>query len=73
MHNFKTEVIKDIKKGSTNQSKSFYEDEMHASYNMLANRYMEVEVWEYRKWKLNLYLGKGSLSLSDIAKNSLRR
>jgi hypothetical protein len=40
---------------------------------MLINRYMEVEVWEYRKWKLNLYLGKGSLSLADISKNNLRR
>lgn len=54
---FKTEIIKDIEKESRMKVEKFFETEIHASYNMLRQRSLIIEVWEYSRWTLNKFLG----------------
>ena len=52
---FKSEIIKDVKRSEIRSVKVVFQCEMNLSYSMLKERYFVVEVWEYRKWKLNLF------------------
>jgi len=60
---FKTEIIKDIEKESKEKVMKFFETEIHSSYNMLRQRSLLIEVWEYSRWSLNKYLGKYEIKL----------
>ena len=59
--------MRDIHKGETKSSNESFEGELHASYDMLENRYLDIEVWKYNKWSLNLFLGKNTVKLKKIA------
>lgn len=50
-----------------------FEAEMHLSYQMLKERYFVIEVWEYRRFRLNLFLGKIKVSLLNIASGNIKR
>ena len=70
---FKTEIIKDIEKESREKVLKFFETEVHASYNMLRQRSLLIEVWEYSRWSLNKYLGKYEIKLEQIAEGSINQ
>lgn len=57
MKQFKTEIIKAIEKESRKKVKKYFEEEIHASYNMLRQRNLRIEVWSYSRWSLNHLLG----------------
>lgn len=40
---------------------------------MLKERYFVIEVWEYRRFRLNLFLGKIQVSLLSIASGNIKR
>ena len=46
---------------------------MHLSYDMLKDRYFIIEVWEYRRFLLNLFLGKIRVPLISIVSGSMAR
>ena len=42
---FKTEILRKIERDEIRKVKRYRETEIHASYNMLKVRYLEIEVW----------------------------
>lgn len=46
---------------------------MNVSYQMLKERYFIIEIWEYRRFRLNLFLGKITVSLLSIASGNIKR
>ncbi|CAK92929.1 unnamed protein product (macronuclear) [Paramecium tetraurelia] len=70
---FKSEICQDLKRSEVKVIKVMFETEMHLSYQMLKERYFIIEVWEYRRFRLNLFLGKIQVSLINIASGNIRR
>ncbi|CAD8196575.1 unnamed protein product [Paramecium pentaurelia] len=70
---FKSEICKDLKRSEVKVIKVMFETEMHLSYQMLKERYFVIEVWEYRRFRLNLFLGKIQVSLLNIASGNIKR
>lgn len=46
---------------------------MNLSYQMLKERKFVIEIWEYRRFRLNLFLGKIEVSLLSIASGNIKR
>lgn len=55
---FKSENIKEVKRSEIKTVKVTFKYEMHLSYQMLRERYFVIEIWSYRRFLLNLFLGK---------------
>ncbi|CAK60259.1 unnamed protein product (macronuclear) [Paramecium tetraurelia] len=70
---FKSEICKDLKRSEVKVIKVMFETEMHLSYQMLKERYFVIEVWEYRRFRLNLFLGKIQVSLLNIASGNIKK
>ncbi|KAL4496977.1 hypothetical protein ABPG72_002133 [Tetrahymena utriculariae] len=70
---YKSELIKEIEKESLRKVKLFIETEIHASYNMLRQRNLVIEVWEYSRWSLNKFLGVKYVKLEQIAQSSINQ
>ncbi len=52
---------------------NFKKTEIHASYKMLENRYLIVELWEYRRFRLNLFIGKSEIPLSKMCMGNIKQ
>ncbi|CAD8197148.1 unnamed protein product [Paramecium octaurelia] len=70
---FKSEICRDLKRSEVKVIKVMFETEMHLSYQMLKERYLVIEVWECRRFRLNLFLGKIQVPLINIASGNIKR
>lgn len=70
---FKSEIVKNIERSETKTIKVMFKCEMNLSYKMLHERNFIIEIWEYRSFKLNLFLGKILCPLLQIASGNMKR
>ena len=70
---FKSELLKAVEHGELRNVLVNYENEYRASYNMLNEESLTVQVWSYNNWRVNAFLGKYSISLANLANDSLTK
>lgn len=70
---FKTELLKAVEHGELRNVLINYENEYRASYDMLNDENLTIQVWSYNKWRVNTFLGKYSTSLANLANDSMTK
>ena len=70
---FKSELLKAVEHGELRNVLVNYENEYRASYDMLNEERLTIQIWSYNKWRVNTFLGKYSIPLSHMANDSITK
>ena len=69
--NFKTELLRGVEKEEVRPVKQRFDGEHHASYIMVQEEELQIEVWQFSKFKLNEFMGSFSMKLDEVASSHI--